>query len=494
MNNLLYGILTIIFSATGYYFSWRYWRKNNYKIAIALLVISGFALRVYVSTDLYLHCWDERYQALVSKNLIQHPLTPTLYDKPVQSFDYRDWTANHIWVHKQPLPLWTMATSMWLFGVNEFALRIPSILLTSIGIWLMFLIGKFFFNNKTGYLAALFYSINGLIIELTGGRTATDHIDIFFLFFVELAVVFSVVFVQKQKTIYNVLAGVSMGAAILCKWLPALIVVPVWLLIVADSGSFKTKTIFFQLVILLAACTIIFLPWQLYIFNAFPLEASWEAGSNFRHITNVLDGRAGPFYYFFDTIRINYGELIYLPLIWFIWKTFKDNKNKKRLAILIWFLVPVIFFSIAKTKMQAYILFAAPALFLMTSEFYFMLADYKINHKRKWLINIVLFLLIALPVRYSIERVKPFETIGRNPQWVMDLKKLNEKNISNGVLFNYDKPVEAMFYTGLTVYPNIPDKIEICDLLRRGYIIVINDNGKIPTEIKSINGVLTEKL
>ncbi len=74
---------------------------------------------------------------------------------------------------------------MWLFGVNEIALRIPSIVLTTTGILLMFFIGSYFINKKAGYLAAFLYSINGLIIELTAGRVATDHIDIFFLFFVQ---------------------------------------------------------------------------------------------------------------------------------------------------------------------------------------------------------------------------------------------------------------------------------------------------------------------
>jgi 4-amino-4-deoxy-L-arabinose transferase len=110
--------------------------------------------------------------------MIQHPLMPTLYDNPLLSYDYKSWIANHIWVHKQPLPLWGMALSMWLFGVNEIALRLPSIIMSTIGIYLTFVIGSYFFSRKTGYLAALLFSINGLIIELTAGRVATDHIDI----------------------------------------------------------------------------------------------------------------------------------------------------------------------------------------------------------------------------------------------------------------------------------------------------------------------------
>ena len=224
-----------------------------------------------------------------------------------------------------------MAISMRFLGINEIALRIPSMILTTMGILLSFKIGSYFFNKKVGYLTAFFYSINGLIIELTAGRTATDHFDIFFLFFIELAVFLSIVFAQKKKTIYNILAGVSIGAAILSKWLPALIILPVWLLIISDSGNFKIKSIILHFIILLTTCTVIFLPWQFYIFKAFPLEASWEACYNFKHITEALGNQTGPYYYYLNKIRISYGELIYLPLIWFLWKTFKNIKKQNPL-------------------------------------------------------------------------------------------------------------------------------------------------------------------
>lgn len=494
MSNLLFGILTILMCAIGYFFSWKYWTKDNYKIAILLLVICGLFLRIYTSADFFLHSWDERYHALVAKNLIRHPLIPTLYDNPVLNYDYRSWVANHIWVHKQPLPLWGMAASMWLFGINEIALRLPSILLSTIGIYLMYIIGSYFFNKKTGYLAAFFFSVNGLIIELTAGRVATDHIDIYFLFFVELAVVFSIYFAQKGKMIFNILAGISIGAAILSKWLPALIVLPIWLLLVVDTGKFKPKEILTQFIILIVTSILVFLPWQIYIYHAFPLEARWEAGFNLKHITEALEEQTGPFYYFINKIRINYGELIYLPLLWFLWKTIKNPGDKKRLAISIWFMVPFLFFSYAITKMQAYLLFASPALFIMTAEFWHMLAAYRKNHRLKWIFNLILILLIALPIRYSIERIKPFDKTDRNPQWVKDLKTLNESKFKKGILFNYSNPIEAMFYTDITVYQNIPENNILMDLQQKGYTILINDNGNVPERIKTVTGIKTVKL
>jgi 4-amino-4-deoxy-L-arabinose transferase len=286
----------------------------------------------------------------------------------------------------------------------------------------------------------------------------------------------------------------SIGAAVLSKWLPGLIVLPIWLLIVIDSGNFKPKLIIVQFITLLITSIIIFLPWQIYIYHAFPLEAYWEASYNFKHITEVLSEQKGSFYYYIDKIRINYGELIYLPVLWYLWKILKNMPDKKQLAICIWFIIPLIFFSLAKTKMQAYLLFASPALFIITADFWFMLNEYKKNHKLKWIFNLILILLIALPIRYSIKRIKPFKKAERKPQWVMDLKELNEKKIVKGVLFNFNKPIEAMFYTNLTVYPNMPNFRSIVDIQKRGYSIIINNKGNIPQDIKTIPGISFVKL
>ncbi len=489
-----FGIAVIVFSTISFLLSWKLLKKEKYKITIFLLVIGGLFLRIYTSTDLYLHEWDERYHALVAKNIISHPLKPTLYDNPVLPYDYKNWSGNHIWVHKQPLPLWTMALSMRIFGVNEIALRLPAIIMTTIGIVLMFLIGSSLFNKKIGYLSALLYSINGLVIELTAGRVATDHIDVFFLFFIQLAVFLSIKFVQQQKSYINILVGIAIGAAILSKWLPALIVIPIWLLIVVDSKKFNIKQIILQLVIVVTVATIIFLPWQIYIFEAFPNEARSEANLNIQHLTHVLDGRGAPFYYFIDRIRINYGELIYIPLIWFIIYTFKNNIDKKRLAILVWTLVPLVFFSIAKTKMQGYILFICPALFIITADFWYMMYNYSKNNKYRFFISLFLILMIALPVRYTIERVKPFENINRKPAWVTNLKDINNENIKNGIILNCDKYIEAMFYTDMTAYGYIPNKSIIMDLKNKGYTIIINDNGKIPEDIRKIDGVIIREI
>lgn len=455
------------------------------------MILCGLVIRIYVSTDLFLHVWDERYHALVAKNLMHHFFVPTLYDNPVLPPGKYNWTSAHIWLHKQPFPLWIMAISMKLFGVNEIALRIPSILLTTAGIGITYYVGKYFFSRKTGFVAAFLFSINGLIVELTSGRTATDHIDAFFLVLIELSVFFIIVYADKRKVIYNLLAAISLGAAILTKWLPALIVLPIWVLVIVDSGSFSLRQMVIQFSLFLCVAVLVFLPWQIYIYHAFRFEATEEGRLNLQHITRVLDEQTGPFYYYLDKIRINYGDLIYIPLLWFLWITIKNVRNLKNLAIAIWIVVPILFFSFVKTKMQAYIVFVAPALFIITGAFF-----YEVKSTKKmpvWTVKLLLFLLIALPVRYAIERMKPFNKIDRNPAWVAELKGFANQTNNKEVLFNYPAPIEAMFYTNLTAYSYLPSKATIENLLSNGYTIIINDDGRIPDDIASIKGITKRK-
>lgn len=485
MYDVIVSILIMFCAIILFYLSWRLFLRNKIKYSVVLVILGGLVLRIYTSFDFYLHEWDERYHALVAKNLIKHPLKPTLYDNPVLPYEYKNWTANHIWLHKQPMPLWIMALSMWLFGINEIALRLPSILVSSLAIYLTFYIGTYLFNIKVGYLSSLLFAINGLIIELTAGRVATDHVDIFFLFFIELAIYFNILYLRNQKLLYLIMAGISIGSAILTKWLIALIIFPIWFLLALDSNKYNFKQILFQIFILLLVCIMVFIPWQIYTYIKYPKEFIYEMLFNLKHFTEVLEERTGSIFYYLNKIRINYGELIYLPILYFLWKLYDNITDKKRIAIFVWIFIPIIIFSFAKTKMQGFILFTSPALFMITSEFFFNIFNLNKKYNIKRILSLIQILIIVLPFRYMIERIKPFNT-NRNPKWVKELKKIN---YTNGILFNYEKPIEAMFYTNLIVYSHIPDKLTIKKLISEGHSVYLYDNGNLPNDIKSIKEI-----
>jgi 4-amino-4-deoxy-L-arabinose transferase len=436
---------------------------------------------VYTSCDFFLHDWDERYHALVAKNLLDNPLKPMLYSQPLLDYDYKSWSDNHIWVHKQPIPLYSMALSMSILGVNEIALRIPSIILSTTCIWATYKIGKMLYSEKIGLLAGFLFSINGLIIEQTAGRVATDHIDVFFFSFIGFAVYFLLAFSKNKNILFFVVGAVFTSLAILSKWLPALIVLPLW--IMSAYTHFKNSDIVKYTLLFLTIVAIIVLPWQIYIIQKFPLEAAWEYTYNQKHIFEVLGPHGHPFYYHFDKMRIIFGELIYIPLLWMIYISLKDISQKNNFIILIWILIPYFFFSLVKTKMQGYILFTSPAIFIMTA----LCFDYlwHINNRRSYFFKFIALMLLLLPVRYSIERIKPFSNIPRYHSWISKMKNLEKENEGKKVVVvNFKYAIEAMFYTNMVVYEKIPDTNEIEKLLSSGYKVYVDNWQQIPENIK----------
>ncbi len=480
MENLHYGLLVFVICAIGLYFSWKLHSDKKVLVALILLIVCGIILRIYISTDFFLHEWDERFHALVAKNLIKQPLIPKLYANPLMPYDYKNWGSNYIWVHKQPLPLWCISPSLWIAGINEFAVRLPSIILSSCGILITYYIARYLYGSKVAFISAFLFAINGKIIALVGGRNATDHIDIFFLFFISLAVMLAIKFVTSKNQLYNILCGTSIGLAILSKWLPALIVLPIWFLLVLDSRRFNKIEIIKNFTILLAITVLIFLPWQLYIYHQFPLEAKWEASFIFKHLTEGLEGHGKPFTYHFLQLGQLYGELVYLPILWYMYKSFFNRLNYRRLLILIWLLIPLLFFTFSKTKMPAYTLFSSPSLFIIAGLFFVYMRRYSRKFNYRIASTFILVLLIALPVRQCIVKTRMFQKYDRNPEWVRDIKELKPLGIKyNGklVIFNTDRPIETMFYVDYIAYSNIPSHEKIIELEKKGYkVIVMNTN------------------
>lgn len=478
---MLFGGIVLIFCIVLLVLSWVFFKKEEQAWALFFLVLTGLLIRTFVSLDPYLHPWDERYHALVAKNMMSHPLLPTLYENPVLPYDYKAWVGNHIWVHKQPIPLWGMSASIKIFGANYFAIRIPSILLSGLGVILLYHIGKRLFNPRVGWFAAFFFAIHGLISELVGGRMPTDHIDVYFSVFVLLAILSAILFAEKKSVWWNVLCGVAIGLAILTKWLPALIVLPIWLMLVIHH-KFSFKQWFLHGLVLVTVILIVALPWQLYIHASFPKEAAWESHFNVMHLYMDLDGQGRPFWYFFDTMRMTYGELIYIPVLWFMYKAVQLKKDWRYWSVLVWFLIPYLFFSISVTKMQGYVLFSAGALFLITAIFIDKLLNKDLIAKYNWLRYMVLVLLIALPLRFAYERLRPFQPTREIPDWQQEINAFDQETNQpeRTIVFNTEHPVEYMFHTDVVAYPGLPTNSILDSLNAENYTIYIVNEKHVP--------------
>lgn len=474
MSNVIWGVPIVSICALAYAYTWRLVNRERYGLALSIIVVCGLVLRIYVGADHYLHDWDERYHALVSRNLLRHWLVPTLYEHPVLPYSYRNWTANHIWLHKQPLTLWLMALSVRAFGLHAFAVRIPAILFSTIAIKLVYDIARVWYEKRIAIIAAFLFSIHGQIIELASGRVGTDSVDVLFLFFILLAVWLSIRAIRSKKLLDHLLVGIAIGLATLTKWLPALIVLPIWAVLAFAAFKEQRGKMFGCFVCLLLAAIAVALPWQLYILHRFPIEARWEYAYNSGHLNSALEGHEGNIFYYFDHLRMKYGELVYLPVLWFTWRGVK-SKRAQDYAVLLWFWTTYLFFSFAATKMEAYTIIAAPAVFMITAVAFVTLEqEIKANKKYRYLLAMACVALIALPIRYSIERIKPFTTLDRNPDWNKAIKVLQRStaNSAKTVLYNCNHPIEAMFYTECTAYEQPLDSTIKQTLEATGYSVL----------------------
>lgn len=243
---------------------------------------------------------DESFHAVVAKNLLKHPLKPTLYDRPWLKYDYRDWQNNHVWLHKPPVPLWQMAASMAVFGVNTLALRLPSVMLATAAAWLTYAIGvELLRDRRAALIAATLQAFHPAITALVHGYVFSDHVDIAFLFWVELSVYLLIRAIRSGSMRWTLLAGIAQGIAYLSKSYPAFIVtgialvaavLPLLGLVDLQTARFRAR----HVAVLFGATLLTAAPWTLWCIVQYPREFWWEQAQVFRHLGTNVEGWAAP--------------------------------------------------------------------------------------------------------------------------------------------------------------------------------------------------------
>ncbi len=190
--------------------------------------------------------YDEAGYAIVAREMVQNNryLTQTYLNKP--------------WFEKPPLYMWLMAGAIKVFGLNEFAMRLPSALFGILGVIFTFLI----MLELTRDREIAFFS--GLIlITMPFFLAAARHsrIDVP----VTMAALAAVYFYLKGQKYPLFLSGIgiSLGIGIMLKSVIGLLGVPIiliWSFIFKQWGWLKNK--YFWLGILLMV--VIVAPWHIY--------------------------------------------------------------------------------------------------------------------------------------------------------------------------------------------------------------------------------------
>jgi len=486
LGNVLLSGLTLALAAVSVAMAVRAHRRERSREALGWLLCLALVLRVFCALDGHLHAWDERYHALVAKNLLDHPLRPTLYEHPVLPFDYRDWLHNHVWLHKQPLALWLISLAIAVFGAAPFVVRLPSIVLSLVAVGCSYELGRRWRGPQVGWVAGFFHAINGFLIELTSGRQPTDHVDATFIALVQLGITVAVLWVPgrpRSGVGYVLSVGVLGGLAALAKSPVAALLFLVAAPVVAARGRRGVLSLGAAAVI----SVLVYLPWQLYVARAFPLEAAWENAYTVLHLTEVLEGHSGGWAFHLVRIPRFFGEAS--PVVLILWLVWRWRPDRPAAALVIWLAVPYLFFSFAATKMPAYPMVAAPAFCLILADVVAMARERlraTTDRRIRWALIGLVVVTLGLPVRYGLERVKPFRAAARKGAFVERHRALAPQLDDGSVVFNEPHPIELMFRTGATAYAETPDRDVIDDLLVSGRTVVVIEDGDLPDWLSAL--------
>ncbi|WP_299239405.1 glycosyltransferase family 39 protein [Sulfurihydrogenibium sp.] len=284
--------------------------------------------------------------------------------------------------NKPPLTYWSIALSVFIFGMNEFAIRLPIVLMAFGSSFLTYKIANLLFDKKTAIFS--FFAMALSFQFIINSRYASPEVPL--LFFFTLTLYLFLKGYKENKFLYIFLSYVSLGLTVLTKGYPYILVIGgiVGLYLLAES-NFNVKTWLNKIwqlkpYIGLPITLIIGLSWFVYMHLKF--------GSMFWQVYNeeTIKRAFGEEFKFSDIffylIVILWGFLPYSLVFYFSLIDSYKKWLKEFSFIFSWFIVMLVIFTIAKGKIPTYFIQAFPALSIFVGYY---LANYNPDGFKKYL-------------------------------------------------------------------------------------------------------------
>jgi len=265
---------------------------------------------------------------------------------------------------KPPVTYWLAAAGMKLFGINEFGARFFLSFaagLTAVG---TYLIGKLLYCKFTGLLASIIL-ISSIFFQVQFRGLTTDP----FLTAAETFMVLGFLsFVRKRRFHWEIFFWICAAFAMLTKGPPGLLplagLIPAALL----TGHAKEVKMLFKSIAGWIIFVILGLGWYLLIALTNPgLFSYFIIDETIKRVASSEHKRSAPFYYF----------LFLLPAGLFPWSTFflaslkgligKFRHDTNITFLLMWLAVPLMIFSLSRSKLAGYALPLMVPLALLTA-------------------------------------------------------------------------------------------------------------------------------
>ncbi len=359
------------------------------KIVLSLILIVAAFMRLYRIQDYMTFLGDEGRDVLVVYNILHGHLTLLGPTSSVGGF------------FLGPIYYYFMAPFLWLFQYNPVG---PAIMVALFGIatvWLIFIIGKDFFNTKVGLMAALLYAISPLVIVYSRSSWNPNPMPFFSL--LTLYLIYKALIKNSLRLLFiaGILFGITMQLHYLTIFLGVIIAVYVFLSILYKEKNLKKISKFFYPYLSIFLGFIIgwspFLAFELRhgfldfknIFNFVLFSGKTGTGDNFLTIINDVFFRLfGRLVFYFPTPDMQWHYSRWLLNIWgiavillavfsclvIIAKLYRSYKAKssdfgKYLLLVTWLGIGVLLFGFYKKSIyDYYLVFMFPLPFLIISQ------------------------------------------------------------------------------------------------------------------------------
>ncbi|HXG24860.1 MAG TPA: glycosyltransferase family 39 protein [Chthonomonadales bacterium] len=293
---------------------------------------------------------------------------------------------------KPPFAYWAAAGMMSLFGVNEFAARLPSALATTATVFLLFGFGLRYFGTCAGGLAACFYALSPLVLG-EARQLTTDALLILFI----TAAIFC--FFQGhtaqaptgRRWFYSFWA--ASGLAVLTKGVVGLLLpILVAIVFLLFAERFRWREIVHAAA---GACPLgglllflsIALPWHLAAWLA-EGDLFWNVYVIQQHVGRFRGGdtaHRAPFWFFLPAFLVGFFPWsVFVPSALCAPRRCELSGNPQenatsvaRLLLIVWAIVVFIFFSASGSKLVSYILPMYPAAALLVGDWCARVIDQK---------------------------------------------------------------------------------------------------------------------
>lgn len=463
--------------------------KRNWPVYVLLL--GGFLLSISAITrDGYLHPWDERYHALVAQNVMDDPFEPKLYkEAPLQDFPHTEWYRAHTWLHKQPLFLWQMAITMSIFGNDLVGMRLSSAIMLLLFAFSVYKASNLYFP-KSSFWTTLVAATQPYLLLLASGRFGMDHNDIAFITWVSVGFWAFVAYLKNGGYRWVMLVGISVGFAMLTKWLAGSFILCLWGLHQIVTLDFNKRK-WINLLIATAMASVLFIPWQLYCYKVFTNEFLKEWEYNSRHLTEVIEQHAQPFLFHFEVWTEYFATLGTLFILGILFIKKRPLHLKLLISTILGVLAVMVFYSLAKTKLNSYTLFLLPLVLFVSASL--------LEKIRLKSLHIVLGISISLLIYTEFRNIYLYDV--QNEQYAERQKEIRvlSQKLSNqlppkAVIFNVPPMefVEFMFYTDRLAYEFVPRKEQLETLKELGYesVILLPDSTELNPELHNFAKVV----